>query len=146
MMLFPPIPYPHFHLFSSHKPSTTNPQYFHHKYPCIQIHSSKDLQLLYLERDQKRDGFHAVVAAVHDAIFPHSFPHLHLFFPAANPPRPQYFHYIYPCIQIHSSNDQQLLYLERDQKRDGFHAVVAAVHVIAHEQVVRVRRLTPDLK
>ena len=32
--------------------------------------------------------------------------------------------------------------LESDEKGDSLHAVVAPVHVVAHEQVVRVRRLT----
>ena len=34
--------------------------------------------------------------------------------------------------------------LEGDEERDSLHAVVSSVHVVAHEQVVCVRRLSSD--
>jgi len=34
--------------------------------------------------------------------------------------------------------------LEGDKERDSLHAVVASVHVVSHEQVVGVRRLSSD--
>ena len=35
-------------------------------------------------------------------------------------------------------------YLEGDEESDGLDAVVASVHIVAHEQVVGVGRLAPD--
>ena len=38
------------------------------------------------------------------------------------------------------------VHLERDEQGDCFYAVVAPVHVVTHEQVVCVRRLSADLE
>ena len=38
-------------------------------------------------------------------------------------------------------SERGVVHLQGDEEGDGLHAVVAAVHVVAHEQVVRVRGL-----
>ena len=38
------------------------------------------------------------------------------------------------------------LYLEGDEKGDGLDAVVASVNIVAHEEIVGVGRLAPDLE
>lgn len=51
-------------------------------------------------------------------------------------------------LMVSSQNCDTILVAEfqADEQRDGFNRVVAAIHVVSHEKVIRIRGLTSNSK